>query len=157
MTDDKKAVRPCRLSSAARKTSFASFRRRSPETDAGEAIHARSLLSVVRFRSSLAWWRLQGDKTRSHPDLGRQTPSRRWYSVSRHGRVGRRQARKERILTQKALPLHLTISEPTIGRPRRGFLRATLGENLSPKHKQSLPLSCAKGAHVVKQGVAAPN
>ena len=43
-----------------------------------------------------AWWLLQGDQTRSHPELGRQTPSRQWYSVSRHGRVGRRQACKGR-------------------------------------------------------------
>ena len=43
-----------------------------------------------------AWWLLQGDQTRSHPELGRQTPSRQWYSVSRHGRVGRRQACKAR-------------------------------------------------------------
>ena len=34
-------------------------------------------------------------KTRSHPELGRQKPPRRWYSASRHGRVGRRQARKD--------------------------------------------------------------
>ncbi len=35
-------------------------------------------------------------KTRSHPELGRQTPQRPWYCVSRPGRVGRRQARQER-------------------------------------------------------------
>ena len=38
----------------------------------------------------------EAKKTRSHPELGRQTPQRRWYSVSRHGRVGRRQACQER-------------------------------------------------------------
>jgi hypothetical protein len=26
------------------------------------------------IRSLPAWWPLQGDKTRSHPELGRQTP-----------------------------------------------------------------------------------
>ena len=40
----------------------------------------------------------RGDQTRSHPELGRQTPPRQWYFVSRHGRVGRRQARQERSL-----------------------------------------------------------
>ena len=39
-----------------------------------------------------AWWLLQGGQTRSHPELGRQTPSRQWYYVSRPGRVGRCQA-----------------------------------------------------------------
>jgi hypothetical protein len=39
----------------------------------------------------------RGDKTRSHPELGRQTLQRQWYFVSRHGRVGRRQARKEQF------------------------------------------------------------
>jgi hypothetical protein len=29
---------------------------------------------VLLHRSSPAWWPLQGDKTRSHPELGRQTP-----------------------------------------------------------------------------------
>src|SRR5579863_7231911 len=38
----------------------------------------------------------RGDQTRSHPELGRQTPQRQWYFVSRHGRVGRRQACQER-------------------------------------------------------------
>ena len=47
-------------------------------------------------RSSPAWWLLRDDKTRSHPELGRQTSQRPWYCVSRPGRVGRRQARKDR-------------------------------------------------------------
>ena len=29
---------------------------------------------VLLRRSLPAWWPLQGDKTRSHPELGRQTP-----------------------------------------------------------------------------------
>ena len=33
-----------------------------------------------------------GVSTRSHPELGRESPQRRWYCVLRHGRVGRRQA-----------------------------------------------------------------
>jgi hypothetical protein len=51
-----------------------------------------------KLRPLPAWWLLQGDKTRSHPELGRQTPQRQWYFVSRHGRVGRRQACKARSL-----------------------------------------------------------
>ena len=33
----------------------------------------------------------EGQNTRSHPELGRENPQRRWYCVSRRGRVGRRQ------------------------------------------------------------------
>ena len=33
----------------------------------------------------------EGPSTRSHPELGRETPQRRWYCVLRRGRVGRRQ------------------------------------------------------------------
>ena len=54
----------------------------------------------VAQRSLPAWWLLRSDKTRSHPELGRQTLKRPWYYVSRRGRVGRRQARQERPLTQ---------------------------------------------------------
>ena len=64
-----------------------------------EAHLFRSPSPVLRpseLRPLPAWWLLQGDQTRSHPELGRQTPSRQWYSVSRHGRVGRRQACKGR-------------------------------------------------------------
>ena len=35
----------------------------------------------------------EGPNTRSHPELGRENPQRRWYCISRCGRVGRRQAR----------------------------------------------------------------
>ena len=33
----------------------------------------------------------EGPNTRSHPELGRENPQRRWYSVLRRGRVGHRQ------------------------------------------------------------------
>ena len=42
----------------------------------------------------LAWWLWRGARTRSHPELGRENPQRRWYCVLRRGRVGRRQAKK---------------------------------------------------------------
>ena len=38
----------------------------------------------------------EGQNTRSHPELGRENPQRRWYCASRRGRVGRRQARQNR-------------------------------------------------------------
>ena len=89
-------------------------KRRNQKSEARNKVRAkaRSELLVSRFwflaspRASFAsklrplpaWWLLQGDKTRSHPELGRQTPQRQWYFVSRHGRVGRRQACKARSL-----------------------------------------------------------
>ena len=81
MTDDGSSRRPsCPSSSQRQQTSFASIGRQMSSD----------------LRPLPAWWLLQGDQTRSHPELGRQTPSRQWYSVSRHGRVGRRQACKAR-------------------------------------------------------------
>ena len=37
------------------------------------------------------WWPWRGRNTRSHPELGRENPLRRWYCVLRRGRVGHRQ------------------------------------------------------------------
>ena len=50
---------------------------------------------------SPAWWLWRGVHTRSHLELGRKSPQRQWYFVSRRGRVGRCQACKEQ--TQKSL------------------------------------------------------
>jgi hypothetical protein len=40
------------------------------------------------------WWLWRGGCTRSHSEHGRETPQRRWYFVSRRGRVGRCQVCK---------------------------------------------------------------
>src|SRR5271170_649621 len=37
------------------------------------------------------WWLWRGDRTRSHPELGRENPQRPWYCGPSRGRVGRRQ------------------------------------------------------------------
>ncbi len=42
----------------------------------------------------------EGLNTRSHPELGRENPQRRWYCVSRRGRVGRRQVYQDQKHTQ---------------------------------------------------------
>jgi hypothetical protein len=47
----------------------------------------------------------EGQDTRSHPELGRENPLRRWYCVSRRGRVGRRQARQRPDHTAQASPI----------------------------------------------------
>ena len=75
-------------------------------TENGIRMSPPLLFSVFRIPSSVfclspAWWLRRGDKTRSHPELGRQTPQRQWYFVSRHGRVGRRQAREGQIRIRK--------------------------------------------------------
>src|SRR5260370_42494565 len=46
----------------------------------------------------------EGQDTRSHPELGRENPQRRWYCVSRRGRVGRRQAQQASALDTTAIP-----------------------------------------------------
>ena len=39
--------------------------------------------------ASTVWWLWRGVHTRSHSELGRENPQRRWYCVLRRGRVGR--------------------------------------------------------------------
>ena len=46
------------------------------------------------FTALSAWWLWRSGCTRSHSELGRETLQRRWYFVSRRGRVGRCQAYK---------------------------------------------------------------
>jgi hypothetical protein len=46
----------------------------------------------------------EGPNTRSHPELGRENPQRRWYCVLRRGRAGRRQARQT--------PRHPAVNPP---------------------------------------------
>ena len=43
----------------------------------------------------------EGLNTRSHPELGRENPQRRWYCVSRRGRVGRRQVYQDQNTPHK--------------------------------------------------------
>ena len=47
----------------------------------------------------MTWWSWREVNTRSHPELGRENSQRRWYSVSRRGRVGRRQVFSVQILS----------------------------------------------------------
>ena len=57
-----------------------------PRSETSTSIHSRHECS------SPAWWFLRGAPTRSHSEHGRENPQRRWYFVSRRGRVGRCQA-----------------------------------------------------------------
>src|SRR3546814_7679756 len=56
----------------------------------------------------------EGSNTRSHPELGRENPQRRWYCVLRRGRVGRRQvfqARKKNSARENSQERHKTTPE----------------------------------------------
>ena len=53
----------------------------------------------------------EGHNTRSHPELGRENPQRRWYCVSRRGRVGRRQVCQTHK-TKPATNLEQTAKHP---------------------------------------------
>src|SRR5947208_16253592 len=56
-------------------------------------LHPRTSLTYSP-EGALGWpgGHSEGPNTRSHPELGRENPLRRWYCISRCGRVGRRQA-----------------------------------------------------------------
>ncbi len=66
-------------------------------TDQGPAARPDRL---ARPRVLTAWWLQRGGRTRSHPELGRENPQRRWYCMVTCGRVGRRQAFKTRFRGQ---------------------------------------------------------
>jgi hypothetical protein len=53
----------------------------------------------------------EGKNTRSHPELGRENPQRRWYCASRRGRVGRCQA----LQTPRQTPPPKPHNPPTAG------------------------------------------
>ena len=50
------------------------------------------------------WWSWRGGCTRSHSEHGRETPQRRWYFVSRRGRVGRCQVCKAQLISSHLQP-----------------------------------------------------
>ena len=51
------------------------------------------------------WWLWRGGHTRSHPELGREDPQRRWYCILRCGRVGRCQVFQARRKTCRPVPM----------------------------------------------------
>ena len=84
----------------------------------------------------MIWWLWRRSRTRSHPELGRETLQRQWYSVLRRGRVGRRQVFKQPVFTCE---IRLDMSDysqdevKTSLRPRkRVVLRLKAWENRSP-------------------------
>jgi hypothetical protein len=77
--------------------------------------------------SPLTWWLWRGGCTRSHSELGRETPLRRWYFVLRRGRVGRCQVCRavlpdfcaDAVWASKAqTKSHFPLHDPKQNRPR---------------------------------------
>jgi hypothetical protein len=97
---------------------------------------------------SPAWWLLQGGQTRSHPELGRQTPQRQWYYVSRPGRVGRRQAcqvqrsSSPRQTNQKGAPQNRALSCVTAqpDRKRAGHAHGLL-RRCAPRNDEAVEIT----------------
>ena len=77
----------------------------------------------------------EGPNTRSHPELGRENPQRRWYCTSRCGRVGRRQARNpslylpSRSATDRRDPTDAGWSSPVA---RQAHNLKVVGSNPTP-------------------------
>jgi hypothetical protein len=69
----------------------------------------------------------EGQNTRSHPELGRENPQRRWYCVSRRGRVGRRQVFRTEDQSPNPPP-RIPIHAPD-RRPRNSDLRSQQGSD----------------------------
>src|SRR5512132_4394097 len=67
-------------------------RTQEPGQKLGATAPSSLLIPDPRPLSSAATtgWPWRGCPTRCHPELDRETPQRRWYCVSRRGRVGRR-------------------------------------------------------------------
>jgi hypothetical protein len=66
----------------------------------------------------------EGPNTRSHPELGRENPQRRWYCRSSGGRAGRRQARQTPYPNPgRATPPTRPDTPPNTPPPRGGAAR----------------------------------
>ena len=80
------------------------IRRHTPEPRPRRQEPGKNVLapgSRFLIPAATAGWPWRGCPTRSHPELDRETPQRRWYCVSRRGRVGRRPALPAGIRCQK--------------------------------------------------------
>jgi hypothetical protein len=80
------------------------------------------------LKNASAWFRWSGGygegfSTRSHPELGRESPQRRWYYVLRRGRVGRRQASQATHSHTPSAPVFSTGPPPDAGRDSPGERR----------------------------------
>ncbi len=81
--------------------------------------------------ASMTWWPWRGRNTRSHPELGRETPQRRWYCVLRRGRVGHRQVFQANVV---GLPL-CSVKQPV----RPGTVAPSCRPPASRPHNARIP------------------
>ena len=86
----------------------------------------------------------EGSNTRSHPELGRENPQRRWYCVLRRGRVGRRQVFQARKRpTQKSetdrIPKRTrqTRQDPKRIRQTRQYPQKDPSDTIAPPHRSN--------------------
>src|SRR6516162_4451673 len=84
----------------------------------------------------------EGPNTRSHPELGRENPLRRWYCTPRCGRVGRRQARNPPSLN-RTNPTDAGWSSPVA---RQAHNLKVVGSNPTPATILPCFASSAMGA-----------
>ena len=93
--------------------------------------------SFTNKRPLPAWWPLRGAHTRSHSELGRENPQRRWYSGLSRGRVGRCQACRGRCKIFSSL-------SPLLPSRRSSPICSTL------RARWSGPLSCQRDVDLVR-------
>ena len=89
------------------------------------------------LRAPPAWWPWRGANTRSHPELGRENPLRRWYFVSRRGRVGRCQAGRARNSILITIPKHTSDAGWSSPVARQAHNLKVTGSNPVPATKNT--------------------
>ena len=87
------------------------------------------------------WWSWRGGCTRSHSEHGRETPQRRWYFVSRRGRVGRCQVCKAQHISSQN---YETWNKPRVAIAAR-FCFYALRQSSRPVEGLEQPLPSRRG------------
>jgi hypothetical protein len=103
----------------------------------------RPLDANLALRRPGGSWR--GGRTRSHSEHGRETPQRRWYSVSRRGRVGRCQVCKAQANPENKdhLLASLTALAETRAALKRPFCFARPKSSVRPLHETNRFAICS--------------
>ena len=86
------------------------------------------------------WWFWRGGCTRSHSEHGRETPQRRWYFVSRRGRVGRCQ-----VCQMHECFLNLLFAIPAVNNGSRAAKAAQSIRTSSPDDWQKSQTMVTRG------------
>ena len=137
---------PVRRCSTAGRDPFGPRPRRTRHLPAARQRHRPPMLQRGDRCALPTWWLLRGRCTRSHSEPGREMPQRRWYFVSRRGRVGRCQVCKTQHLVSK------NDGRPDANSSRRGSAPATCSPPGHPNQK----IRAFPDAQVTTRGGAAP-